>query len=486
MLTGLADQAGTAIYVAQLIQDKQAEAKRREESEQQIEAYRQSPMGRAETFAQALLADPVPPARQFHMIVHQANLTPDLFDPLPRAFESLHAPQLAGLAEGYRYLYLGQTAPELLALGLRQLIQHSDDPVSEALFQLCQRALDSNSIPTIVERGLEIKETKFSDPAYFLPLIHGLRELGTAAEALHAYERVDTAQDKLAYLASAVERLSHVDRLARAELSPTARAIIQRIADNWLAVVTGTMSELQTRARIVAHLLTRHTWTGDVITLALAVNNEGRGAALNLKVSLAPAGDYTVVDDSATLDRLAAGEESQIELRVRPRLATGAAQFRARFIILYDDPRGPDQVENFADVVYLLADEGEFKFIPNPYVVGTPLQTGSSLFFGREDIFGFIQQNLEAAHQNNLVLIGQRRTGKTSLLKQLPARLGDDYISVYLDGQSLALDPGLPNFFFSLATEITFALDDRGLTLEPPDLSDFADSPSLNFGNYSA
>ena len=39
LLTGLADQAGTAIYVAQLIQEKQAEAQRREESERRLEAY---------------------------------------------------------------------------------------------------------------------------------------------------------------------------------------------------------------------------------------------------------------------------------------------------------------------------------------------------------------------------------------------------------------------------------------------------------------
>jgi hypothetical protein len=148
---------------------------------------------------------------------------------------------------------------------------------------------------------------------------------------------------------------------------------------------------------------------------------------------------------------------------------------------MYADPRGPDQVENFADVVHLLADVGEFQFIPNPYVVGTPLQTGSPLFFGREDLLAFIQENLAAAHRNNLVLIGQRRTGKTSLLKQLPARLGEGYLPVYLDGQTLGLDPGLANFCLNLAMEITFALEDHGLNLEPPELGDFSHSPTSAF-----
>ena len=85
----------------------------------------------------------------------------------------------------------------------------------------------------------------------------------------------------------------------------------------------------------------------------------------------------------------------------------------------------------------------------------------SPLFFGCGDVIEYIQQNLAASHRNNLVLIGQRRTGKTSLLKQLPAQLGDEYLPVYLDGQSLGLDPGVANFFLNMATEISFALEDH-------------------------
>ncbi len=497
LLTGLADQAGTAIYVAQLIQEKQAEASRREETERQLEAYRNSPMGRAEALAQQLINQPETGLNEIHTLTQTAGQDPDtadLLEHLSRVIGYLGANLLTGFADGYSFIFASQSAPELLPVGLRTLIEHLSLPeaasiqgASEALalYRLCQQALEANSIQQIAECGLVSGNYHLPLTTYpFLNgLTHGLSQLRPAAEALHAYERVDASPDKLAYLASAVERLSHVDRLARAELGSADRPIIQRLAANWLAVVTGVMSELQTCARIACRLLTRHTWTGEIISLALAVRNEGRGPALNVKVSLAPAPEYTLLDETEQMERLAAGEERQIELRVRPRLTEGITQFRARFVILYDDPRGPDQVENFADVVYLLADEGEFQFIPNPYVVGTPLQTGSSLFFGREGVIAFIQENLVAAHQNNLVLIGQRRTGKTSLLKQLPLRLGDAYVPVYLDGQSLALDPGLSNFFYSLATEIAFALEDRGLVLsgDLPDLSDFADSPATAF-----
>ena len=42
-----------------------------------------------------------------------------------------------------------------------------------------------------------------------------------------------------------------------------------------------------------------------------------------------------------------------------------------------------------------------------------------------------------------LILIGQRRSGKTSLLKQLPVKLNKRYVPVFIDIQGLTSDPGM-------------------------------------------
>ncbi len=517
LLTGLADQAGTAIYVARLIQEYQAEAHRREEIEHRLEMHRNSPIGRAETFAQTLLYQPETTLVELHRLAQAASQDPNaaaMLDHLPRVLDTVGATPLAELAEAFHYLYDSQSAPEMLPVALRTLVAQLEryptegiqyvcrwqpgmpppDEVSacnappllhaaEALitYRLCQTVLEANSITEITEL-MHVLEQQPSAPNGLLhdlqASLDGVRQV---AEALHAYERLDTSRDKLAYLASAVERLRRVDYLARSELGSADRAIVQRIAERWLNIVTGAMSELQTRSQLVCQLLTRHTWQGDVVPLVLNLRNDGRGAALNLRITLTPSGEYSLLEDVAHLERLGQGEEARVELRVRPHLAEGADYFRARFVIIYTDPRGPDQVEHFADVVHLLGAEGEFQYIPNPYVVGTPLDGGSPLFFGREDLVTYIQQNLSASHQNNLVLIGQRRTGKTSLLKQFPLRLGDNYLPVYLDGQALGLDPGLPNFFLALATEIAFALEDRGFDVPPPEYQDLLDSPAAFF-----
>jgi hypothetical protein len=517
LLTGLADQAGTAIYVARLIEERREEMRRREEAERHLEAHRNSPIGRAEAFAENLLFEPATALVKLHLLAQEAGQNPaaaSLIDNLPRVLDNLGTEPLANLAQGFNYLVDSEYEPEVLPVGLRTLIAqlenypadgiqylcpwepdhphkgYEDVPVpglqhaTEAMnvYTVCLEALNANTIPQITQLLDPLKRSGKRDKlVLFKDIGPVMDELFAVAEALHACERVDTSQDKLAYLASAVERLRRIDYLSHTELGSADRPVIHTIAESWLTVVTGTMSELQTRAQIVCQLLTRHTWQKDVIPLVLSLRNDGRGAALNLKVTLAPAPEYTLLDEVARVERLAPGEERRVELRVRPRLKENVDQFRARFATMYTDPRGPDQVENFADVVHLLAPEGEFQFIPNPYVVGTPLEADSPLFFGREDVVAFIQENLSAQHRNNLVLIGQRRTGKTSLLKQLPVRLGDDYLPVYLDGQALGLDPGLPNFFLALATEIAFALEDRGFAVDPPEYEDLIDSPATFF-----
>jgi len=372
------------------------------------------------------------------------------------------------------------------------------------IYALFQHAVNANSIPQIIEVGEDHDWNRMGDndegltpkevaqiPLEVLPFLkfdHGdhagqkvIATIPTLINALKAYERVDTARDKLAYLASALEGLRHADHIARSSPGSADRPIVQQIVESWMSVVTSAMTDLQTSARIVCQLLTRNTWRNNVVSLVLNLRNDGRGSALNIQVTLAPAPEYTLLNASETVARLAPGDETQVQLSIRPRLEEGFAQLRARFVVVYTDPRGPDQVENFADIVQFISKTEEFQFIPNPYVVGTPLQTGSPLFFGRGDVIGYIQQNLASSHRNNLVLIGQRRTGKTSLLKQLPAKLGDEYLPVYLDGQSLGLDPGLGNFFLNMATEIAFALEDREFFIKIPTLEDFADSPTSAF-----
>lgn len=71
----------------------------------------------------------------------------------------------------------------------------------------------------------------------------------------------------------------------------------------------------------------------------------------------------------------------------------------------------------------------------NPYVAGAPLR-GEVGFFGRRDTIEWVIRELSNPATNALVLFGQRRIGKTSLLLQLQRELpADGFLPVYFDLQ---------------------------------------------------
>jgi uncharacterized protein YkwD len=95
--------------------------------------------------------------------------------------------------------------------------------------------------------------------------------------------------------------------------------------------------------------------------------------------------------------------------------------------------------------------------IVNPYIAGNPV-TGTEMFFGRDDVFVFVQQALTGQHRDNvIVLYGQRRTGKTSVLYQMHRHLEPRYLCVLVDLHGLALK-GLSGFVWELANTIASVL----------------------------
>lgn len=96
--------------------------------------------------------------------------------------------------------------------------------------------------------------------------------------------------------------------------------------------------------------------------------------------------------------------------------------------------------------------------IINPYKAG-PVVSGNE-FFGRDDIFQWIRQTLVTSQQRLVVVHGQRRIGKSSILKELPVRLKEEgFVIVPFDLQFHAGRP-LSRVLHALADAISiqFAL----------------------------
>ena len=84
----------------------------------------------------------------------------------------------------------------------------------------------------------------------------------------------------------------------------------------------------------------------------------------------------------------------------------------------------------------------EFRpILPNPFIVGNPVRS-PDMFFGRRSEFDYVRATLGDQRQGCIiVLTGERRTGKTSILYQISGgRLGEGYVSVFLDMQGLIVE----------------------------------------------
>ena len=91
---------------------------------------------------------------------------------------------------------------------------------------------------------------------------------------------------------------------------------------------------------------------------------------------------------------------------------------------------------------------------PNPFIVGNPIRS-REMFFGREDDFSFVKSKVDNEQYGSLiVLFGERRAGKTSLLYQiLGGRLGQNYVPVFIDMQAMAVNND--NEYLGRMAEIT-------------------------------
>lgn len=113
----------------------------------------------------------------------------------------------------------------------------------------------------------------------------------------------------------------------------------------------------------------------------------------------------------------------------------------------------------------------------NPYIAGAPV-TDARMFFGRDDVFDWIAHNLAGRYADHILVIhGQRRVGKTSVLKQLPHRLPERYIPVFFDLQGRT-HTTLDRFLWWLAREIVRTLkQDRNIIVPLASQEDFAADP---------
>ena len=442
-----------------------------------------TPSARARRFYRRLKQQPSQILLFLEKKYTQTAGSPDFLLSLANHARQANDRQIANLADGLFLL------PERPQAGLSIMNRTLDamrglQPPWEGLkrwqmtYKTSQELLDA---PTITE--LSLLHPQLIQLLVYLDTLKGwspaLEALRPILTNLRDSERVDTADDRLVYLNEASPRIQQaLEQLPDYKIS-IERTVVLAILRRWAGLVGAAIEEQRGQANLVVSLKTKRLAPNRHADVALEIHNNGRSAAENIIAVLDLDPAFKVYSPPQMIPFLPPGRTSQIRFSVEPQVLD---RFRISVSLTYDDRNQNGKTIAFGDMVHLLSPVRDYKPITNPYMPGTPLRSNSPLFYGREDLFEFVIENAGTRSQlNAMILVGQRRTGKTSALLRLQDYLPDHLLPVYIDCQSLGVTPGMPALLQEFAWYIADALALRDLDINVPALAAWQEDPTYLF-----
>ena len=192
--------------------------------------------------------------------------------------------------------------------------------------------------------------------------------------------------------------------------------------------------------------------------------------------------EVALQQESSFNQRLAlSAVEDRLDSHVRE-LTRSSEQYADRFRAITAQWR-----QIVADHVAQLTQTAELRQeIDSPYVIGVPLTDQQEIFVGRMDISGRIEQLLLDRRRPPLLLYGQRRMGKTSLLNNLGRLLPSTIVPLFVDLQGPATRASNNSgFLYNMARGMAdSALRQRSLLLPPLTREMLQDDPFTRFDEW--
>ena len=297
--------------------------------------------------------------------------------------------------------------------------------------------------------------------------------LGVAQQVVTALDGVATiprGAGRLAVLEVALSRMHEGLRVLDGVDVPTADRL-RSFTRAMVALAEGEVGVMQQSAKLEVSLEPAEVVVGAISEVQLRLTNASPVPLRSLHVSTRPPAG------TGQVPYLADGETHRVPLTVHPREATQplpiVVSWRARRLdgtAVHGEMEIALRVLSNREVVRA-GDLGA-----SPYIVGSPVER-HEMFFGRTDIMERIQRQLGAStHANVILLEGNRRTGKTSILRQLgKANVLPGWIPVYCSLQDAEGDDrtggiATRNIFKLLARTTGWELSDAGVETWLPGL----------------
>ena len=283
------------------------------------------------------------------------------------------------------------------------------------------------------------------------------------ATALDGVESVPRGVGRLAVLEIALSRLREAQRILDGAEGPS----VGRLRSFTRAMIELSEGEVHAMQEVITldiGLEPAEVVVGATSEVRLRLTNSSAVPLRSMFVSTRPP------VGTGQLPYLADGETHRFPLTVHPRDATQPLRilvsWRARRL---DGTSVRSEVEVHLRVLSTREAVRSGDLGASPYIVGSPIDR-QEMFFGRADIMGRIKQQLGAStHANVILLEGNRRTGKTSILRQLDkADTLPGWIPVYCslqdaEGDDTKAGVTTRNVFRLLARATGWALHDAGV-----------------------
>ncbi len=361
------------------------------------------------------------------------------------------------------------------------------------LYRVLEEGLAARTLPQVTSIQPPPQEATSSLPNLLARSCEGL---GWVLGELRKVERVDDLSTKLIFLNSAQAALLDLHRYIERD-SQECRAcetlfpeiaIVHSLLDLWQGFIFTATRDLQGRADLQATLLAQRTVCAPKVRQSIIVTNRGLNVAQNVRLRVSEGEGF----------RLAEGAEQQVEI-LSPQesrelefwlLPEGPGRLRLVWQLTFDDAVDKGRQVPFADALDLVQEQEDAstgtgaqpfqRIFPIPYVTGTPLRS-SEIFVGREDVFKFVREHLLGTYQNNVIVLhGQRRTGKTSILYRMQDLLADTHVAVLVDMQGKAAR-GMADFLYALSDDIIYTLENHGIPVDLPERAEYEATPEFTF-----
>jgi ATPase domain predominantly from Archaea len=314
-------------------------------------------------------------------------------------------------------------------------------------------------------------------------VINGFNIIIEIANDLQNFGMVDKYRDKQYFLGEARIKLFNLATLAEEQFNNPEKSIFNRLVEKWQQIITVESKSLRGPAELEITLLNKkldstETWT----PIQAQIKNSGQSPADNIRVTLLENEFIEIKEPVKFIKVLGTGDFINHEFFIR--VKGSHDEIRIYLDTQFNDFERKNKLRPFADIIKIASQSGQFRKIPNLYVVGTPLMS-QKVFFGRKNALQFAKENLKGGIQNNvLIFYGQRRIGKSSILYRLKeTSLKEEYLFTYIDCQGFA-DADTAKLLYQLCKQIYKNTKEQHIPLERPSLNSFKENGFLELDDY--